>query len=71
MEFLDTVMNGDVAIRQEPLKRELIHLRQTSRLGQRQSLLTKEREGQPCFSCSSVRCAAARTSSEIVTAILP
>ena len=36
-------MNGNLAVRQNALKRELFHVRKTTRLSQRQALLAKER----------------------------
>src|ERR1700674_3853990 len=36
-------MNGNLAVRQNALKRELVHVRKTTCLSQRQALLAKER----------------------------
>jgi hypothetical protein len=42
-EFLDAVMNRNLAVCQNALKRELVHVRKMARLTQRQALLAKER----------------------------
>lgn len=46
LEFLNPVMNGNLALRQERLKRKLSHSRETARLWQRQALSLKQCEGE-------------------------
>ena len=43
-EFLYSVMERDLAFRQEGLKRELSHFRQAARLRERKPLLREERQ---------------------------
>ena len=43
---LDAVMNRDLAIGEQGLERKLVHLGQSTRLGERQALFAKQRDGK-------------------------